>query len=86
MRAAFNHAHDRAEFSEYSVYNVKAREGLKSPLEKVERIPGVPLSAYTGTLGMPGETAYAGWKIYIGEKAKTSSTIFVSSAAGPVGT
>lgn len=53
---------------------------------KVPKVPGLPLSAYIGTLGLPGKTAYTGWSLYGQEKAKTSKTLFVSGGAGPVGT
>ena len=50
---------------------------------KVQEIPGVPLSAYLGVLGMPGLTAYVGL-LDIGEP-KEGETVFVSGAAGAVG-
>lgn len=42
-----------------------------------------PLSAYLGTLGMPGLTAYCGL-LEVG-RPKTGQTVFVSAAAGAVG-
>ena len=51
-------------------------------LFKIE--PGIaPVQAYLGTLGMPGLTAYAGL-LRIG-KPKEGETVFVSAAAGAVG-
>jgi NADPH-dependent curcumin reductase CurA len=51
-------------------------------LFKIE--PGIaPIQAYLGTLGMPGLTAYAGL-LFIG-KPKEGETVFVSAAAGAVG-
>lgn len=44
---------------------------------------GAPLEAYLGALGMPGLTAYAGL-LRIGE-IKDGETVFVSAAAGAVG-
>ena len=41
-----------------------------------------PLSLYLGALGMPGMTAWAGWKL-VGMTA--GETVFVSGAAGAVG-
>ena len=41
-----------------------------------------PLSLYLGALGMPGMTAWAGWKL-VGVTA--GETVFVSGAAGAVG-
>jgi len=46
--------------------------------------PGIaPIQSYLGTLGMPGLTAWAGL-LYIG-KPKEGETVFVSAAAGAVG-
>jgi hypothetical protein len=45
--------------------------------------PGVqPLSAYLGVLGMPGHTAWVGLKL---AEAKAGDVVFVSGAAGAVG-
>ncbi|EKM57159.1 uncharacterized protein PHACADRAFT_208297 [Phanerochaete carnosa HHB-10118-sp] len=74
------------EFSEYSVYPGKIIHGFKEPLAKIEKLPGIPLSIYIGTLGMPGTTAYQALKYFGAEKLKTAKTMFVSGAAGPVGT
>lgn len=51
----------------------------------VQKLPsgGLPESAYLGVAGMPGLTAYAGL-LRIGE-LKPSDTVFVSGAAGAVG-
>lgn len=46
-------------------------------------LPGVPLSAYLGVLGMPGLTAYAGL-LRVAE-FKAGDVVFVSGAAGAVG-
>ncbi|KAF9530259.1 alcohol dehydrogenase [Crepidotus variabilis] len=43
----------------------------------------IPWSAFTGVLGMPGLSAYAGWKEH--SKAKEGEVAFVTSGAGPVG-
>jgi hypothetical protein len=50
----------------------------------VPEIPGVPLSLYLGTLGMTGLTAYVGLTAIAG--MKPGDTVFVSGAAGAVGT
>ncbi|MEV0952046.1 NADP-dependent oxidoreductase [Promicromonospora sp. NPDC050249] len=42
-----------------------------------------PLSAYLGVLGMPGLTAYAG--LLVSAEFKAGDTVFVSAAAGAVG-
>ncbi len=49
----------------------------------VPAIPGVPLSAYLGVLGMPGLTAYAG--LLRTAEFKAGDAVFVSGAAGAVG-
>ncbi|MEZ4630431.1 MAG: NADP-dependent oxidoreductase [Deinococcales bacterium] len=50
---------------------------------KVPRLPGVPLAAFLGPLGMTGMTAYVGL-LDIG-KPKEGETVVVSGAAGAVG-
>jgi NADPH-dependent curcumin reductase CurA len=44
----------------------------------------VPASAYLGALGMPGFTAYVG--LFVIDNVKARETVFISSAAGAVGT
>jgi hypothetical protein len=51
--------------------------------ERVELVAGLPSSSYLGVLGMPGLTAYAGLFQVAGFKA--AETVFVSGAAGAVG-
>ena len=46
-------------------------------------LPGVPLSAYLGVLGMPGLTAYAG--LLRSAELRAGDVVFVSGAAGAVG-
>lgn len=50
----------------------------------VPEIPGVPLSLYLGTLGMTGLTAFVGLTDIAG--IRPGDTVFVSGAAGAVGT
>ncbi|KLO12309.1 NAD-P-binding protein [Schizopora paradoxa] len=52
-------------------------------VRKIENKEGIAWSHYTGIAGMPGKTAYYGWKAYA--KAKKGETIFVTTGAGPVG-
>jgi hypothetical protein len=50
----------------------------------VPEVPGVPLSLYLGVLGMTGLTAYVGLTEIAG--IQPGDTVFVSGAAGAVGT
>jgi NADPH-dependent curcumin reductase CurA len=62
------------------------REHAKGPgkrFRKLDPIEGVPLSAYLGALGMPGMTAYVG--LLDIAQMKEGDTVFVSGAAGAVG-
>jgi NADPH-dependent curcumin reductase CurA len=61
---------------EYALVDAKAAE-------KVDPAGEVPLSAYLGTLGMPGLTAYVGVTRTLG--VKEGDVVFVSGAAGAVG-
>jgi NADPH-dependent curcumin reductase CurA len=62
------------------------REWTLSPGGDFQKIdPNMaPLSAYLGTFGMPGLTAYGG--LLRGGELKDGETVFVSGAAGAVGT
>jgi hypothetical protein len=61
------------------------REYATVPGEGLQKVdPGMaPLSAYLGVLGMPGFTAWAGLNEIL--KPKAGETVFVSGAAGAVG-
>lgn len=52
-------------------------------IRKLDPVPGLPLSAYLGALGMPGLTAFAGLLDVAG--FQPGDTVFVSGAAGAVG-
>ncbi|KAL1293371.1 hypothetical protein HN51_054005 [Arachis hypogaea] len=52
-------------------------------ISKIQHTDGVPLSYYTGILGMPGVTAYAGL-FEVGSLQK-GERVFVSAASGAVG-
>jgi NADPH-dependent curcumin reductase CurA len=61
------------------------REAFVAPGSALEKLPAgpAPVQAFLGVLGMPGLTAYAGL-MRIGEP-KPGDTVFVSGAAGAVG-
>jgi NADPH-dependent curcumin reductase CurA len=65
--------------------NLGWREAFVSPGEGLTPVdPEVaPLSAYLGVLGMPGMTAYVG--LFNAASLKDDETVFVSGAAGAVG-
>ncbi|KII92707.1 hypothetical protein PLICRDRAFT_51065 [Plicaturopsis crispa FD-325 SS-3] len=74
-----------ASFEEYIVTNATSST-MGVHWTKLQRRKDIPWSLYTGVLGMPGQTSYFGWRLYVDEKAKTSKTFFISGGAGPVGT
>jgi NADPH-dependent curcumin reductase CurA len=57
--------------------------GLAQAFRAVDAV-GVSPSAYLGVLGMPGFTAYVG--LFVIDDVKAKETVFISSAAGAVGT
>ena len=61
------------------------RDALVAPVGAFQKLPAsnAPLQTYLGVLGMPGLTAYSGL-LNIGEP-KAGDTVFVSGAAGAVG-
>jgi NADPH-dependent curcumin reductase CurA len=64
--------------------NLGWREAFRSPGERLHRLGTLvaPPSAYLGVLGMPGRTAYVGLEV---AELKEGDTVFVSGAAGAVG-
>ena len=58
-------------------------QGPAAAFTKVDRIPGLPLSVYLGVLGMTAFTAYVGLMEIA--KLKEGDTVFISGAAGAVG-
>ena len=58
-------------------------QGPAAEFNKVERIPGMPLSAHLGILGITAFTAYVG--LLEIAKIKEGDSVFVSGAAGAVG-
>lgn len=64
---------------QWSLYQVKPG----NEVNKLPQLPGVPLTAFMGPIGMTGMTAYFGL-MDIG-KPKAGETVVVSAAAGAVG-
>ncbi|KAF7364581.1 PKS-ER domain-containing protein [Mycena venus] len=54
-----------------------------SMLEVIDRDSKLDWSVYIGAAGMPGETAFAGWREY--SEAKKGEVAFITTGAGPVG-
>ncbi|KAJ7704783.1 hypothetical protein B0H17DRAFT_920808 [Mycena rosella] len=52
-------------------------------LEVIEKDPKLDWSVYIGAAGMPGKTAFMGWREY--SRAKKGEVVYVSTGAGPVG-
>jgi NADPH-dependent curcumin reductase CurA len=59
-------------------------QGDASAFRVVDEIPGVPISAYLGILGLTGLTAYVGL-VHVAH-LKAGDSVFISGAAGAVGT
>ena len=75
------------DFQEYTVWpGPPEQQHFLKYLQKVDRPASIPASVYTGTLGLAGKSAFSAFDVFGKEKAKTSKTIFVSGAAGAVGT
>jgi NADPH-dependent curcumin reductase CurA len=75
------------DFQEYTVWPgpPEQQHPLKY-LQKLDRPASIPASIYTGTLGLAGKSAFSAYDVFAKEKTKESKTLFVSAAAGPVGT
>ncbi|KAG9316551.1 alcohol dehydrogenase [Chiua virens] len=52
-------------------------------ITKIENKHNLPWSVFVGAVGMPGATAYSGWKEYA--QAKKGEVAFISTGAGAVG-
>jgi len=59
-------------------------QGRASEFQKRQEVPGLPTSVYLGALGVPGLTAWIG--LFVIANMKPGDTVFVSGAAGAVGT
>lgn len=64
----------------WKTHSIQSGKGF---VGKVVDVPGVPLSAWIGVLGVPGLTAWFGMKDVA--RFKAGDAILVTSAAGPVG-
>ncbi|KAH7105218.1 alcohol dehydrogenase [Auriculariales sp. MPI-PUGE-AT-0066] len=67
------------EFAEYQILP----KDIPAHVRKLPKDANIPWSLYVGIAGMPGRTAYYGWREIC--DAKKGETIYVSTAAGPVG-
>lgn len=74
---AGDHLYGQFTHEEYSV------RAVLGDLAHIEDKHGLPWSVYTGAAGMPGQTAYVGWKEFA--KPKKDDVVFVTTGAGPVG-
>uniref|UniRef100_A0A8H8CGT4 Enoyl reductase (ER) domain-containing protein n=1 Tax=Psilocybe cubensis TaxID=181762 RepID=A0A8H8CGT4_PSICU len=72
-----DHLHGLFEHQNYVV-----RKNLEG-LQVVQNPNNLPWSTFIGALGMPGMTAYTGWKEF--SHSKRGETAFVTAGAGPVG-
>lgn len=64
----------------WKTHSIQSGRGF---IGKVVDVPGVPLSAWIGVLGVPGLTAWFGMKDVA--RFKAGDAVLVTSAAGPVG-
>ncbi|KAJ3755467.1 NAD(P)-binding protein [Lentinula raphanica] len=71
------HVYGVLDFAEYSI----PKDSTK--LKVLDEVANLPYSVYVGAAGMPGQTAYYGWKEFA--RAKKGEVAFVSTGAGPVG-
>ncbi|KZV91805.1 alcohol dehydrogenase [Exidia glandulosa HHB12029] len=71
------HLYGFADFAEYIVISEPSHWRV------LPENSNVPWSVYVGVAGMPGKTAVYGWKEVA--QAKKGETVYVSTAAGPVG-
>ncbi|KAJ3556936.1 hypothetical protein NM688_g1753 [Phlebia brevispora] len=74
---AGDHVYGITPFQEYFVISDTSRFKVLKNEHKL------PWSAYIGVAGMPGETAYYGWKEFA--SPQKGETVFITAAAGPVG-
>jgi NADPH-dependent curcumin reductase CurA len=82
--SAGDYIYDRKGGIKHEEYTIlSAKQADSGSLTVIKRYKDLPLSVYVGAAGMPGMTAWTGWKEYA--KAKKGETVFISTAAGAVG-
>ncbi|KIK68085.1 hypothetical protein GYMLUDRAFT_36914 [Collybiopsis luxurians FD-317 M1] len=77
-----SHVYGLLDFTEYFIPSAEQLKGLIS-LDALVTPSALPWTAYVGAAGMPGQTAYYGWRAYANPKPQ--EVVFVSTAGGPVG-
>lgn len=77
---AGDHIYGMIPVQEYSVVADKSEISWFMFLENKEKIPW---SLYVGVAGVPGQTAYCGWKEFA--SPKKGDVVFVTTGSGPVG-
>jgi len=75
--AAGKHIYGIIPHQQYTV--LPSMEGLTF----LEKDPKLPWTVFVGAAGMPGKTAFMGWKEF--SRAKKGESAFISTGAGPVG-
>ncbi|KIP06674.1 hypothetical protein PHLGIDRAFT_450503 [Phlebiopsis gigantea 11061_1 CR5-6] len=75
-----DHVYGLLPFQKYSIIPHVSQIGSFRILKNEEKLPW---SAYVGMVGMPGQTAYSGWREYA--NLQKGDVVYVSSAAGPIG-
>ncbi|KAF8905369.1 hypothetical protein CPB85DRAFT_1376801 [Mucidula mucida] len=77
-----DHVTGQLNFQEYSVFPANTIPTRRTEII-IKTAEALPWTAYVGAAGMPGRTAFFGYKEFA--KAKKGDTIFVSTGAGAVG-
>ncbi|KAF8996528.1 hypothetical protein BDQ17DRAFT_1411744 [Cyathus striatus] len=78
-----DHVYGFLPFVNYAIIQPSTDPNSISYLRVIENKHHIPWSVFVGTAGMPGKTAYMGWKEF--SHAKKGETVFVSTGAGGVG-
>ncbi|KAL0066286.1 hypothetical protein AAF712_006717 [Marasmius tenuissimus] len=78
-----NHIEGVFDIQEYNIRNALKAEDPTLTLNIIDNPHNIPWSVFVGAAGMPGKTAYYGWKEVA--HAKAGEVVYVSTGAGPVG-